>query len=89
MTTLPPTTPPPLNSFYTLYSNSQHRHDKKLDVKPLAVVKGELLFKLTIILFIIVVIVFETHQRMRFWKFYPAKRDRHFREIDKNCFQKD
>ncbi|GIY00254.1 c-type lectin domain-containing protein [Caerostris darwini] len=39
MTTLPPTTPPPLNSFYVKYSASQHRQDKKLDVKPLFVVK--------------------------------------------------
>ncbi|KAG8190566.1 hypothetical protein JTE90_014044 [Oedothorax gibbosus] len=39
MTTLPPTTPPPLNSFYTRYAASQHRQDKKLDVKPIAVVK--------------------------------------------------
>ncbi|GFY55480.1 c-type lectin domain-containing protein [Trichonephila inaurata madagascariensis] len=39
MTTLPPTTPPPLNAFYLKYAASQHRQDKKLEAKPLAVVR--------------------------------------------------
>ncbi|XP_035209682.1 uncharacterized protein LOC118184137 [Stegodyphus dumicola] len=39
MTTLPPTTPPPLNSLFVKYGASQHRQDKKLDVKPLAVIQ--------------------------------------------------
>ncbi|XP_054709502.1 uncharacterized protein LOC129219198 [Uloborus diversus] len=39
MTTLPPTTPPPLNAIYMKYAASQHRHDKKLDAKPLVVYK--------------------------------------------------
>ncbi|GFT96898.1 c-type lectin domain-containing protein [Nephila pilipes] len=39
MTTLPPTTPPPLNAFYLKYAASQHRQDKKLEAKPIAVVK--------------------------------------------------
>lgn len=47
MTTLPPTTPPPLNSFYVKYAASQHRQDKKLDVKPLAIVKGKTLTSLS------------------------------------------
>ncbi|XP_042898299.1 C-type mannose receptor 2 isoform X2 [Parasteatoda tepidariorum] len=40
MTTMPPTTPPPTNNFFFGAAASKHRRDKKLDVKPLAVVHG-------------------------------------------------
>lgn len=42
MTTLPPPTLPPLNSWFKKFGTALHRHGKKLDVKAMAIVEGKI-----------------------------------------------